>query len=85
MGLKRSTISQFDDVIFKMTCKMPSSRIVNRLSLLTFLLQPRDPRVRSVSEYPLGYEKPGHAWRPGVGVIGALSNKCPTSYVILHG
>ena len=40
---------------FKVTCIMPSSRIVDRLSWRTFLLQPRDPTVRSVSEYPLGY------------------------------
>ena len=34
---------------------MPSSRIVDRLPLRTFSLQPRDPTVRSVSEYPRGY------------------------------
>ncbi len=42
-----------------MTCKMPFSRIVDRLSLRTFSLQPRDPTVRSVSEYPYGYKKTG--------------------------
>ena len=64
---------------------MPSSRIVDRLSLPTFSLQPRDPRVRSVSKYRLVKKQPWYAWRPGVGVISALSDKCPTSYVILHG
>ena len=36
---------------------MPSSQIVHRLSLRTFSLQPWDPTVRSVSEYPHDYEK----------------------------
>ena len=36
---------------------MPSSRIVDRLSLRTFSLQPQDPTVRSVFEYPYGYTK----------------------------
>ena len=64
---------------------MPSSRIVDHLSLRTFSLQPPGPIVQSESEYPLSYIKLGYAWRPGVGVISALSDKCPTSYVILHG
>ena len=38
---------------------MPSSRIVDRLSQRTFSLQPRDPIVRSVSEYPRGYKNRG--------------------------
>ena len=38
---------------------MPSSRIVDRLSLPTFSLQPLDPIVRSVSEYPRGYKNRG--------------------------
>ena len=46
------------------------SRIVNHLSQRTFSLQPLDPTVRSVSEYPLSYVKT-YAWKPGVGVISA--------------
>ena len=38
---------------------MPSSWIVDRLSLRTFSLQPQDPTVRSVSEYPRGYKNWG--------------------------
>ena len=33
--------------------------IVNHLSWRTFSLQPRDPIVRSVSEYPLSYIRTG--------------------------
>src|SRR4051812_15593723 len=36
---------------------MPSSWIVDRLSLPTFSLRPRDLTVRSVSEYHNGYNK----------------------------
>ena len=56
---------------------MPSSQIVDHLSLQTFSLQPLGPKVQSESEYPLSYIKLEYAWRPGVGVISALSNKCP--------
>ena len=56
----------------KVTCIMPSSRIVDHLSLWTFSLQPPGPTVRSESEYPLSYIKSENAWRPGVGVISAL-------------
>ena len=38
---------------------MPSSRIVDHLSLRTFSLQPLDPIVWSVSEYPRGYKNRG--------------------------
>src|SRR3954462_3613019 len=38
---------------------MPSSQIVDCLSWRTFSLQPRDPIVQSVSEYPLGYVRTG--------------------------
>ena len=62
-----------------------SSWIIYHLSWQTFSLQPPDPRVRSVSEYPRGRIDRGMPRKLGVGVIVAWTDKLySASYLILH-
>ena len=64
---------------------MPSSRIVDRLSCRPFRFDLGTLESGVCANTFSVMKQLGYAWRPGVGVINALSDKCPTSYVILHG